>query len=68
MVKKRNRVDPIIQMAKKNQAASIVRMRAATHDAFVKKSRRDDEQSAKKTLDVELATQRLFQEMQRREF
>ena len=61
-------MDPVLRMAMQNREASIARMQAEKNDATIKKNRHDDKQSARKTLDAELKTQRLFQEMKRREF
>jgi hypothetical protein len=66
--KKSNKVDPVLQMAKRNRDASLARMLAEKNDKTIQKNRHDDEQSAKKELHAELETQRLFREMKRREF
>jgi hypothetical protein len=63
-----NKVDPVLQMAKRNRDASLARMAADKLDKTVRKNRHDDEQAARKEFDAELETQRLFREMKRREF
>ena len=66
--KKRNKVDPVLQLAKKNREQSLARQIGINNDATIRKIRHDDEQEAKKELHAELETQRLFNEMKRRDF
>ena len=68
MGKRTNRVDPVLQMAKKNRDASLARMLAEKNDKTIKNNRHDTEQAARKAFDADLETQRLFREMKRREF
>lgn len=66
--KKRNQVDPILQMAKRNRDESLARMLAEKNDKTIQKNRHDHEQAARRELDAELETQRLFNHMKRRDF
>ena len=66
--KKRNKVDPVLQLAKKNREQSLARQIGINNDATIRKIRHDDEQEATKELHAELETQRLFNEMKRRDF
>lgn len=66
--KKRNKIDPILNLARKNREQSLSHQTSLLNDATIRKIQHDEEQEAKKELHAELETQRLFNEMKRRDF
>lgn len=66
--KKRNKVDPILNLARKNREQSLMQQLHNNNVVTIRKNRHDDEQESKKELHAELEAQRLFNEMKRRDF